>query len=660
MDRRNSHLAALLAAVLLVAASCAGGGSGNGDATDDAIRADVDVVATTDTPAPPDGSDVATPDDSGPDVPPGDVPGEDVVAPPALWTARTLGAGDRDVTSAWCAGPGDCLAVGEGGLVLQRQGAGWLPLASGTTADLFGVAGFSDGGAIAVGADATVLRLEDGVWTNVCGAECRGLLPDETAALHAVWGTSGDLFFVAGDGGTVLRWDGTAWHHEPTGITSRLLTMWGDAATDLYVGGERGKVLHRVGATWTATDILSSSSAVYGIWAVDANDVWAVGSDGRVLRRQDGGQWITMATNDPQDRTLRAVWGAAWNRVWAVGEDGVVLFWNGDRWNLQDVAGPNYKGANFLAIAAAVGDGSAVAIDLLGEGGAAIGRNADATWTDRDAGPTQAILDLWGPAGAAGIVAVGEDGVILEGLLPGASSFALVPSRTTVDLRGVGGSAPDDVWAVGADGTTLRRGADGWEPVDAPAAQGAGLNAVYVVGPGQALAVGDVGTALRWDGDVWNREASGVLVRIEAVHGRGLDDAWAVTEDGRVLRRDGGGWETIDQPVGSALRDVWQAPDGTVWVAGDNGVVLRGGADGFRIEGEASGSFLYGLHGVATDGGVRLVAVGWAGLVLTGVDGELAEEASGTFQELRAVHVWDSGAVALGRGGVLVQRTRPW
>jgi hypothetical protein len=649
-------LSAVLSAALSVACSSSGGG-------DDTAGADAFVPdgggrdVSPDVPRPPD----VAPDDAGDDAA-ADLPTADVVQPPPLWRVRSLGADGRSLHGAWCAAPGDCLAVGDGGLLLAQRGTGWLPRDTGTTAPLRAIGALGDGTVVIVGEAATLLReSEDGGWEPLCDGACRALTPDGFSGFRAVWGTRVDLFFVAGDAGTVLRYEDGTWHHEPTGITSRLLAIWGEAATDLYVAGERGKLLHRSGDTWTALDVLSSTGSVYALWATSANDVWAAGSDGRILRRRQGGQWATLATNDTQDRTIRALWGAAENRIWAAGEDGVVLFWNGERWNLQDVTGPNGRGATFQAIAAAAGPGGAVTVTLLGEDGLAVGRNENATWTDRTAGPTQAVRGVWGPDGGSRVFAVGDGGVVLEGLLAGASPVALVPSGTQADLFAVGGAGPEDVWAVGEGGTTLHRDAAGWSPVPAEAADGAGLRGVWVSPDGAALAVGDVGTVLRWDGAAWLPEPSGVLVRLEAVHGRALDDAWAVTEDGRVLHRTATGWQTADQPVGSALRAVWQAPDGTVWAVGDNGVVLRGGPGGFDLVAEASGTFLYGLHGTVAGGATRVVAVGWAGEVLVlDADGSAVTEDSGTFQELRAVHVWSAGAVALGRGGVFVERTEAW
>ncbi len=91
-------------------------------------------------------------------------------------------------------------------------------------------------------------------------------------------------------------------------------------------------------------------------------------------------------------------------------------------------------------------------------------------------------------------------------------------------------------------------------------------------------------------------------------------------------------------------------------------MVVAGGIDGFSVVNEAPGSFFYALAGtdVGADWGPVVLAVGWAGNVLArGPEGWTSTE-TGTYQELRAVHVWAGGALVLGRAGVYLQRRTAW
>ena len=62
------------------------------------------------------------------------------------------------------------------------------------------------------------------------------------------------------------------------------------------------------------------------MWAVAANDVWAVG-DGGALVHYDGASWSNVSSGVTTD--LRSLWAADATHVWMVGASGRVLFWDG-------------------------------------------------------------------------------------------------------------------------------------------------------------------------------------------------------------------------------------------------------------------------------------------------------------------------------------------
>jgi hypothetical protein len=67
----------------------------------------------------------------------------------------------------------------------------------------------------------------------------------------------------------------------------------------------------------------------------------------------------------------------------------------------------------------------------------------------------------------------------------------------------LGGSGPDDVWAVGLGGGMLRYHAGAWSAVSTGTKQV--LWGVWSRAPDDAWAVGNGGTILHWNGTVWNR-----------------------------------------------------------------------------------------------------------------------------------------------------------
>lgn len=69
---------------------------------------------------------------------------------------------------------------------------------------------------------------------------------------------------------------------------------------------------------------------LHDVWAADANNVFAVGDGGTILRRS-GGEWLAMPSGTTQ--SLRDVHGTSAADVWAVGMAGTVLHYNGTAWS---------------------------------------------------------------------------------------------------------------------------------------------------------------------------------------------------------------------------------------------------------------------------------------------------------------------------------------
>lgn len=77
---------------------------------------------------------------------------------------------------------------------------------------------------------------------------------------------------------------------------------------------------------------------LHDVWAAGANDVFAVGDNGVILRRQNN-EWLTMASGTTQ--SLRGVHGTSASNVWAVGLNGTVLHYDGAAWSTVAVTASN-------------------------------------------------------------------------------------------------------------------------------------------------------------------------------------------------------------------------------------------------------------------------------------------------------------------------------
>jgi len=90
----------------------------------------------------------------------------------------------------------------------------------------------------------------------------------------------------------------------------------------------------------------------------------------------------------------------------------------------------------------------------------------------------------------------------------------------------------------------------------------------------QAMAVGDNGTALLWNGVAWTPTATGVTENLFSVWGRSPSDVWAVGQFGRILHWDGAAWTSITSPTPETLTGVTGA-GADLWACGTNGALLH-------------------------------------------------------------------------------------
>jgi hypothetical protein len=86
-----------------------------------------------------------------------------------------------------------------------------------------------------------------------------------------------------------------------------------------------------------------------------------------------------------------------------------------------------------------------------------------------------------------------------------------------------------------------------------PTPVGTRLRGVWGSAPNDLFAVGELGTLIRYDGTRWNVQSSPVNEELRAVWGTGPTDVYAVGESGRVLRWDGASWRSLPSPTDELL-----------------------------------------------------------------------------------------------------------
>jgi hypothetical protein len=249
--------------------------------------------------------------------------------------------------------PGNVLIVGDQGTILHWDGISLGPEASGTTANLRGVAVVDQTSAYAVGEQGTILHRQDGVWIPEP--------PISTAVLNATCATS-TFALAVGEQGTILVYRQGAWSQVPNPRTDNYYAV-SNAADGVQVVGALGVVVRvdpKAGTIVSTTTIsgytkvlagavpYSSGSLLVGVdggffyWAAGAatrqpalpqkflravsvlgNTVWLVGHEGFVASGALNAPLTLIPTLD--ERWLLGVYVASATDVWVVGRSGLIL-----------------------------------------------------------------------------------------------------------------------------------------------------------------------------------------------------------------------------------------------------------------------------------------------------------------------------------------------
>ncbi len=123
----------------------------------------------------------------------------------------------------------------------------------------------------------------------------------------------------------MLHYNGTIWQMEETANGVGLMSSWGEA-NDMWAAGSFGGIL-RYDGTWTQTGG-PTESTLNAMWGKTGGDIFAVGYDG-VIAQYDGTEWCVRKSDEGSD--LYGIWGDPdTDQVFAVGDNGTVLAYSGD------------------------------------------------------------------------------------------------------------------------------------------------------------------------------------------------------------------------------------------------------------------------------------------------------------------------------------------
>lgn len=193
----------------------------------------------------------------------------------------------------------------------------------------------------------------------------------------------------------------------------------------------------------------------------------------------------------------------------------------------------------------------------------------------RDSGPPIPTASLSGIPRSIwaepGFVAVADDGGRVHWLVEGVWSTAGAPEGAA--LNGVSGISATDVFAVGESGTAIRFDGLAWAATTTGTSQT--LRGVWA-SPELTVAVGDGGTVIAFDGTSWTPLSSPSSSDLLAIAGTSATNLWAAGDAGTVLHFDGTDWSEQSPGTIDDFRAVAVSPSGVVYAVGDSVQVFDG------------------------------------------------------------------------------------
>lgn len=139
--------------------------------------------------------------------------------------------------------------------------------------------------------------------------------------------------WAVGEGGTIIRWNGSSWSTIASPTKDYLMSVYMLSRSDGWAVGfppgagwavgidKGGTIIRWDGSSWS--NVTSpTTSALYSVYMLSSTDGWAVGYRGTVIR-WDGSSWSTVTS--PTKDSLLSVYMLSPTNGWAVGDDGAII-----------------------------------------------------------------------------------------------------------------------------------------------------------------------------------------------------------------------------------------------------------------------------------------------------------------------------------------------
>ena len=312
----------------------------------------------------------------------------------------------------------------------------------------------------------------------------------------------------------------------PLTVTDDLRGVFAVAANDVWAVGDAGTVLHYDGC-WRA-EPKATTADLNGVWASADGTVWVAGASATTLRRS-GGAWSVFTAPGAMD--VQGIWATATD-VWAAAanqttQEGAIFRWDGAAWQLSHT---NSTPGTYSAIWAAAPDD----VWVVGDG-----REPDTDYT--------AIHVHWDGAAWTESYSCNPEG----------SRFAA--GGWVAVLADIWGISANAVWDAGdcspgagpvRHALIERRAGDAWLEIDpGVVADYRPLGAIWASSESDLWGAsaaenieGNIPTMLHFDGTAWTASDDPNTVGIHDLGGTSASDVWAVGLRGKRLHFDGTAW----------------------------------------------------------------------------------------------------------------------
>lgn len=513
------------------------------------------------------------------------------------WTQLSLSptdaAGVSGLYSIWGSGASDVWFVGASGVAIRWDGTKLTKVNTADKTVLRAIWGTGPTSVYVASAVATGIQVQK--WNGSSWA-VSGPIINTTSQPTAMWGTADNNYFITTAGSDIWRSDGAMFTRVNPSDRYAVNGLWGVGGEIYAVGDVKFTDTVNKDATlrqgifmrWNGTTFMPIANApqvaMYGIWGSSPTDMIAVGASGTVIRYNGAAFSSSNTLAEPLtgvNGPITGIRGTGNSDLVAVGDWGTTMRWNGSNWtsvaNDTHLRFRDLSGTDTSMFAAALQD-NPMATEPR------IFRWTGSAWMTETIPTTKDMRAVWADATQAFAVGVSDTIIRRSG---GTWTLATVQNANQTTLRGVYAIDASNIWVVGGGGSGASEtnvavyppkvlfSANGtaFQPVAVPVTQRI-LRSVWGSAANDAWIVGDDGTLLRWDGNAWTAVASPSLFSLRKVWGTGKNDVWASGDGGTLMHFDGQTWSLQDTGTSLPITSIWGIGK-TVYATGFGGAVLR-------------------------------------------------------------------------------------